>query len=519
MDSRTLFNFFISLLAVALNATFLYLQYSNLHLFDSNWKVDISFGVSLFIYVVLIVFVFYSLSKGRNGYTIPEREFLYSGAEGISKIKTVEELNASKKKCQSLYDDHIQQLQGIGNLAKSSISLGFLGTLIGLVLSLSMINETSQGDFETFNDAFKMALAGLFLAFYTSIGGIVTSFALGYNYYRLNKQLETQFASYEKTFIDTEKILLEKDKEEVRQLYGRFEEKFETKQDEIKTLKQDLEALAVPIESAVESLANRVTETFNEVFKESIDEFSKSVKEIPNITTTELGKITAEFNTRQKAIEELIMLWSIELNETTRNSLSDMVQVYNEYYEQITDNLNKYGDVSDKLQRYIDSLPERTEKLMKGLTDKKEEQLIHFQEAMNELVKDKIVHKNAVLIEKNITDYNNNINKTLKPLQDIISALDEHQISLQDLIQKMNTNGESFDTTSKSLNEGVSNLSKSLGNQNDQIIAYSENLRKIKEDLKEVANVREQLKKSAEFLESISISINKLSELVAKFEP
>jgi uncharacterized phage infection (PIP) family protein YhgE len=530
----------LSVLSIIANIYFCSVQFSSVlsgsdEFSGFDW---LSILLAIIIYTIFTSFVIYNLKKvysDDNTGALRIQEFIILDHKGdqkqLNKYKLAD-IYRVRQFVDKLFDEANHEILGLADFARNSISIGFLGTLAGLVLALAPMNSISE--LNAFEASFRDALSGMFLAFYTSIAGIITSLALSYNYFNLQKKINTTFVEKDEQLADIERNAQLKKSNEKEQRLKKYDTKFGITEDEIPTIQEDLTNLSTPIKEAVGDLSQNIVDTLNVQFKESIDHFVEGIDKIPENISDSTQKMIGDIDIKvQRSVTELEQGYKKrvkEIRDTLVTRLDEIEERANQHSIAQNESVQGFIDTTNELRSLIDNLPDNTNSMLKEIKDAQTENLAALKSQFAEQAKKEIILKTEDQISELVKGYDDSISSSIKPIDELAKSLREITGELNTLATNLKTNSSQlpesigqFDTkigelnttltnSSDSLKSNQNDLSDSLGTFNRELSSSNTSFHEIKTELQ---TIKDTNARTQELLQSVTRSVNDLSDLIS----
>ncbi|MEM4260421.1 MAG: MotA/TolQ/ExbB proton channel family protein [Candidatus Woesearchaeota archaeon] len=536
---------FLSVLSFGANIIFFYLQWNAFINIE-----NLSYIISGFIYLLFLLATGYNLKK-YFGFDVVKEFQDKKIMEG-----NIEDINYEKSKLQNYFDELNNNIQTLNSFSKVSIVVGFLGTLVGLVFALSSI-KTSLDSSNTSEllSVLNKTLAGLFIAFNTSIGGILTSIALAYTYARKNKEIITEYLNIEQKILEEEKSNALVNNEKAEKRWNLWQQKFELYEGKVNSIKTDILNLSEPLTKAVGNLSDNIVSTLDEKFRQSIKDFKETVNkmrqtvdEMPRKITDELNKMIGAIqikydkisnklnkqieeakNEVEKQLEKLRELYDIyekslregvesrvnEIKEALKSELAGISIKYDSELNKIKTSIDGFISQVENLVTFVNKYPELIEKHLndfnKEIIEKEKGILSNIEIKISKEITDKLVNPSQQLINDLIEGYKKEIIATIQPISELSKNLATLSNKLESTSQNLPQTLEKLEGNLKKWQDNIENYGKliSSNTQNiDNLNGY------IEEAEKSLKDIKEALRETSRFLESISKSINDLAKVV-----
>lgn len=529
----------LSILAVGSNIYFLFGQLGAVS--SNNILANI---ITCIIYLLLSGWVIYSLKK-YNKFDI---ERYRVNSPGATDTKPSVDPSYLRNQLQNYYEEKLNSIQNLNNFSKIAIVVGFLGTLVGLVDALSILKSLDKSDSIAQVKGLTDTLPGLFVAFNTSIGGILTSIALTYIYSLLSKQINNYFLEEEKIIIAEEKRYLSDKVEESTDRWTKWEKKFELGGSDVNSIKSDILNLTNPLTNAVSNLSQKIVSTLDERFKQSIQDFKKVVDSMPGKIEDELtkmfGKVEFKYldvlkkledqtsETKKEIDSQIKTLREInadyekslkkgvesrvdELKDALNKSLEGTSNKYEKELENIQTSINGFVSKVDDLKTIVNQFPQYVQgeinKFNTQITEREEELLEQLKNTLITVAKENLVKPTQEEISNLIQSYKDKIMDTTNPMTSLADKITQLSGNLE---EKSKSLPSTIDRLGKSLNEWKESLTlynSSIANTNNSINTSSDKLTDIETRLKGISGYIDKL---ASYMISITDSINKLAQYV-----
>ncbi|MFK3959991.1 MotA/TolQ/ExbB proton channel family protein [Guptibacillus hwajinpoensis] len=350
--------------------------------------------------------------------------------------------------------------------AGTSVSLGVLGTFIGLSVGLADLNV---GDTDALRTGIDGLLSGMKVAFYTSVFGVLLS--LLWTFY--DKGISSRLESHIDWHAEKLDFLLNTDDEEL--FLNRLEKISRNQADHLKTLLTDaLEKVMHPVMNQMQSSNGQVTDAFN--------------------------NLSEQFNGFQSGIENQTKLLETQFQYTQQNS-NDMT---NHLVDQITggteQSINQFSTLISETQQMQQEMMGTINKVVHNIAESEERQASTSQQTERMLSQ---FHSMTEELESMRSSYKDT-SSFMNELGDTISSvqkLSEQQLPIQQDVMRSNQQlAEKYETISagfESFNENIEGRHNELLNE---VISFTSKMSTTYRDMTE------------KFNESLSTQIKTISE-------
>lgn len=346
--------------------------------------------------------------------------------------------------------------------------LGILGTFAGLVLGLSDLNFS--GSTQALEQGINNLISGMYLAFLTSIAGLVSS--LGWSYFdrkRLHnyrEKIHSFHSSYKKVFAQEEIDDYLKDIREIQEEQKTYMQKF-------------VSDLSLELSNVLSNmLEQRIFPEFANIINQQVT--SKIVESFDNT----IGEIKQSTESSKQMIERFA-------NLAYDNQLEGVQRIVNKFIESMDLSLKgKFADLAESIGEMI-----------------KWQQMV--KEGMNELI-EKL--SNNIL---NLQDVNKAIENTIINFSDYFDKLNTSNNHMVENISKL----ESVSSNINGLIEDMSKMIKDINEQKDSLLKdKTEHIQIISRYISEINEKFSLLEKSyANISKDIDILNNSLKQSMEEF--
>lgn len=445
MDKKTR-SFWFALLTASIsvltNIFFIWLQINNY--FGTTSTARSASVISIIIYISLVGFIVFALKELMKK---PDKEIL---EEIIKKLKFTNKQDRcynAHMLLQSKFDRKINEYSSFENHEKYSINLGFLGTLVGLVAALPAMDDALNSSGANTNNM----LSGLFVAFLTSIAGIITAIALNISYRRLNKITANKFLEAEEK-LPEEIFKSFPDDDTLKEWYILYRQKFGIKEGQNKatSFDKDLETLSIPIKNAVEQLTKSIITSIDEKFKLSIAAFTKAINEFPTSfekeVNTNLGVLVKQSTASIETIKNTHKDNMLEMKTNVKDSISKLFEDIKKNSNDLQTDLINAANIriqgnDEKIQRVIEKIINITSSIEKieSEINKSNKKVCDLNVTMTQAnIKFDEMGKNVGNYDKNLSSHNEILNKNIKGLGETEKVFKELQVSVDNLAKLVN---------------------------------------------------------------------------------
>lgn len=403
------------------------------------------------------------------------------------------------------------------------VSLGLLGTFIGIIIGISELN-TNEGS-EALFLGIDTLLQGMAFAFYSSIMGILIS---------LTYQFIDRLIFYKSLQTSVDRLLIELDKTIPIETESSLLEKVANAQEEqlsdMKTFFTDqfLPVLTSGISDSISDVITPQLEKSNEIMdrvsKNTLEAQSESLNEMVNHFVSSLNEITGNHieelgNALHKTVEWQEKVYdemSSLVNELANvaKAQGDMAKKTTELSEEMntyTEKLANYQDRLSNTTNELESITEENTKLLSTIGDRYEQLVTKHDEESN-LFEQKLISMGE-MIEKvtsmisSFTTLNEEMKLTIEAVVNTTGSLNENIQENQKLTETLMEQHEVSNQWSTKTQELLEDIT--------QEINLSENIQETLENLYETVSTERRTLNQAQsqYSHTLTTSVDKLSEL------